>query len=211
MQDNNDRPTKHGAAQEKAAATGLASSTRRRALLKGLGKGAALAGAAAPLASLATSGQRLTLKKPYDTKNYLCTVSGQMSVLLSGGAALPPQCSGYACSHYKNRTTWPVKSTTTNKDGEKVPTYGCKFGTIVRYDTDKFSTCFGSGSDTPIGKLIDKATPDDESYWVCAVLNANVKANDYPYSASECVDQYKKGGSDRSSAKSFHQLLANQA
>jgi len=70
----------------------MARADRRRMLLKGLNKSSVVLAAAAPITSFAGN------KVPSDDGNQ-CTVSGQMSKLLSQGAAVAP-CGGHHCSYF---------------------------------------------------------------------------------------------------------------
>lgn len=74
-----------------------ARSERRRTLLAGLGKGSTLLAAASPISSFAGS------KVPKDD-GCQCTVSGQMSKMLSGTASTTP-CGGHHCTYFVNCTT----------------------------------------------------------------------------------------------------------
>lgn len=80
---------------EKSTATPpapVASLDRRRAMLKGLGKGGTLLAAAAPMTSFAVGRVRTT-----DGKQ--CTVSGQMSAVMSSAASANP-CAAYHPTHF---------------------------------------------------------------------------------------------------------------
>lgn len=94
--------------------TPLKSPARRRALLKGVGKGAAMAAAAgAPLAALAVNAppKPVVTLKPSEFGPTLCSLSGWQSVqsaqmsrsLTSGGN---PTCSGAANSFWAIESNW---------------------------------------------------------------------------------------------------------
>jgi hypothetical protein len=70
----------------------VASLDRRRAMLKGLGKGGTLLAAAAPMTSFAVGRVKTT-----DGKQ--CTVSGQMSAVMSSAASANP-CAAYHPTHF---------------------------------------------------------------------------------------------------------------
>lgn len=205
-----------GALQTPAADTDSGVSiARRRALLRGLGKGAALAGAATPLSGLATSGQRMKLIKT-NGNVVLCSVSGNMSVLVSASATSLPQCTGSQLGSYQSALARsPVKialalRTYPTWPGGKLPGGAyCMFGSVKRMASATFYDCFGSGSKVAIGDIVDLSSPTDESYWVMAVLNANITAK-YPYSADDVVKQYQNA-TKRSASLSFHKTVAGYA
>lgn len=173
--------------QSPAPTAGLESAARRRALLKGLGKGAALAGSAVPLSSLATGGQRpgMRLKKT-DGNYYYCSVSGNGSIMLSAGTSTPPTCVGKACSYYKKDwygkfSTWPK-----NVSGQ----YVCIVGSNGYPPTTRFCDIFIGGTTKTIGDCVNTASPDDNSHWVTAMLNATVCASTFPYTTTEVLALY---------------------
>lgn len=178
----------------------LPSAARRRALLKGLGKGAALAGAATPLSSLATYGDRKKLYKS-DGKNYHCSVSGHMSVMLSAGITSVPTCTGKTYTYYKDKSKWPAQKN--NKPA-------CYFGDVLRDCDEKFKTCFGWGNpkngrrDKTLWDCISTDSPDEYTDWVCAVLNSNFNGYNYAYSSAEVVRHSKGDGIDKFDAYQFH-------
>lgn len=187
---------------------GLASAARRRALLKGLGKGAALAGSAVPLSSLATGGDRpgMRLKKT-DNKYYYCSVSGNASIMLSGGPSNPPDCWGKKCSYYKKDVygkypTWPK-----NIYGSSV----CIVGSTGYAPTTRFIDMFGSGPTTSIGDCVSKSTPDDYSHWVAALLNAQQFAGSFPYSTTEVMALYKDSTKRGAAISFFKNYMATVA
>lgn len=170
---------------------GGVSIARRHALLKGLGKGAAIAGAAVPLSSLGASTARMKLV--VNNNAVVCTVSGTMSVLVSAVPAT--QCSGFQFSQYRKTATILG-----------VPLYGNwpSGATLAGYVPGAtFASVFKAGSTTAtLGSLIDKTTPTDESYWVLALLNSYLST--YPYPAAEVIGHYQT----KATALSFHKLVA---
>lgn len=173
----------------------LQSAARRRALLRGLGKGAAIAGASMPLSSLATYGERKKLVKK-DLKNYHCSVSGHMSVMLSGGVTQVPTCAGKPRSYWKTRSYWPYL-----KNNQPA----CYFGSVLRSHNESFFDCFGWSLTTrSIGNCIDDGD-SEEADWVCAVLNANIAAHNYPYSSAAVVNHSKGLNMNKAAALAFHQ------
>lgn len=169
-------------------------------MLKGLSKGAALAGAAVSLSSLAT-GQRMKLHK-MDGKDYHCSVSGHMSVMLSAGTTAMPVCTGKKVVDYRDRNNWPAKYWANGRLKGK-----CYFGSVLRSEDDRFSECFGWGpSKLSIGRCVDNTTPDEYSDWVCAVLNANfIATNNYAYTSAEVVEHSRGINVVKADALKFHQ------
>lgn len=200
MSQNESNPTKPGSDSVNDAS----SPARRRALLKGLGKTAAIAGAAMPLRSLAGSG-RMRLKKT-DNKNYNCSVSGNMSVMLSTGADALPQCSGKPPSHYcsnNGRCDNDDKARWTNwwNDGASAVCYKNTARTLYCRPTTSFNSVFGSGPSTMIGALCNLAIPTEETHWVTALLNSNVRETTFPHSPEQVIALY--GSSNRAAAYAF--------
>ncbi len=184
------------------AVTDLASAARRRALLKGLGKGAALAGSAMPLSSLATYGDRKKLFKS-DGKNYVCSVSGHMSVMLSAGIEAVPSCLGNKWDHYKTKGNWPKL-----KNGKAA----CNFGTVLRDCDEKFKDCFGWGTTRSLYDCINVTTADEYTDWVCGILNANFASLNYPYTSAEVLDHSKGVGPiGKPEAYAFHKNFSRKA
>ena len=206
------RPENGRQAPERADETEKISSERRRAILRGLSKGAAIAGAAVPLQSLATSGQKMKLKK--GGQDYVCSVSGQMSVLMSAGASSVPACSGRSLDYWQIQNNWPSGQV----GGTGPLVRGCYFGTLFRACSATFGECFDDTTSSYKGKGIfdivkgtvaDPTSPNSpEAQWVMAVLNAGLASNaNYPYSSHEVVQQYKQGGNTRVNALSLHNLI----
>jgi hypothetical protein len=187
------------------------SAARRRALLKGLSKGAALAGSAVPLSSLAT-GERKKLYKKSDGKNYHCSVSGHMSVMMSAGVTVPPSCQAKRWDYYKTPSNWPyVKSS----NGKRA----CYFGNVLRDRDEKFKDCFGwgtpknvNGTDKTLWDCINTNSPDEYTDWVCSVLNANFATHNYPYTSADVVDHSKGlGGVTKANAYAFHKNFSRDS
>lgn len=178
----------------------LQSIARRKALLKGLGKGAALAGAAVPLRSLAGGGggERKRLRKT-DGKDYRCTVSGQMSVILSAGGTAPDQCWGHPCSKYRSNSgrcdtnqsaDWPgwKKDVNSNafcyKDSRSTNS-AC-------YPRSSFANVFGGGSTNRLGELCNNGNmSNDEVVFCVALLNSNLCPDSFPDLPEDVIGAYK--------------------
>lgn len=161
------------------AGHGLASTSRRRALLKGLGKAGALAGAAMPLQPLLAADKPPMRMTKTNNKTYLCSVSGNMS-LLHSGVNVSTTCGGKKRSHYQvctgsgaNRvfTNWPA---------------GCPVATTA------FNTVFLAGPSTSLGDLVMASSAPAETTWVVALLNSYKKTSTYPYSAAELKTLYRQ-------------------
>lgn len=179
-----------------AAAVDLQSIARRRAIVKGLSKGAALAGAAVPLQTLAVSGQRMKLKKT-DGKWYQCSVSGNTSVMVSQNPAALTQCGAQAPGYYtsigavditltSNWPTWPQKSV---NGVARAVCYGTLSGTTAFQPTARFSEVFGwqGAGNRRIGGYIKNYPTSDEAQWVTAALNATKFETSFPFSVSDVV------------------------
>ena len=138
---------------QKADAEELARLSRRRALLRGLGKGFALMGAALPIKSMA-----YTAALTGDGK--LCTISGVQSGAHSS-TTITAECGGYNTFYYADKKNWPKKfSNGTNQELN---------------ETNAFSVVFKSSSSFQ-SKVIDIVTDtvdSDEKHWIVALLNAN--------------------------------------
>ena len=131
---------------------------RRRLLLSGLGKGAAVVGVAVPLQTLAASA---LVCNGSSGKNGLCTVSGFQSAMHSFGAG-----SSQVQAKGRNRSLWAQGT---------VP-YGAPAGTPpqpanawpVPYTT-LFKTIFGGTSTLTLFQVVQSDTP--AAHWVVAYLN----------------------------------------
>jgi hypothetical protein len=89
----NDHPSKHPSNDKSATpAAAEPSLGRRRAMLKGLGQGGTLLAAAAPMTSFAVG-------RVKTTDGTQCTVSGQMSAVMSSGASAQA-CAAYHPTHF---------------------------------------------------------------------------------------------------------------
>ena len=172
----------------------LGSLSRRRILLRGMGKAGAVAGAALPLRSLALGdkpGMRLSKNDPLW---YQCSVSGQASVLHSATVAQPiPTCKGSPLGTYKSSK---------NVAGQTVwlgwPTVaGCPTPTAT------FASVFiQSTLTTQVGALIDAGTTD-AAHWVVALLNAYKLDATFPYSPAEVKALYALDAVRQAAALTF--------
>lgn len=162
------------------AAAGLDSVSRRRTLLKGVGKAGALAGAALPLRGLAT-GDKPGMRLVKDGKNYLCSVSGNNSLTHASHAASSVSCSAKSVSFYQNTSNWPRSAANTPI---------CIVGGSTFDPTKRFSDVFGSGSSTTLLGLLQARSPGNEAHWLVAMLNATKMSPTFPYSTTEVKALY---------------------
>lgn len=163
-------------------AGGVDSVARRRALLKGMGSGAALAAAAAPLPALATGGRKKCYHKN-DWKPVQATISGVQSVITSGMVANIPESPGMSCSHYKNSDNWPGDSAGKYCYGSN----GKKFARTALYKT--VFNCGGGGyNDREIRDIMNNQYDCPQRHWITACLNATKFGARFSYTAKEIVD-----------------------
>lgn len=180
---------------------------RRKAILRGLGKTAVVAGAAVPLRSLAGAGDRYRFKK-HDNKYYHCSVSGHMSVMMSRNPGSVPDCSGKPHSHYKSsdgkcETNAKGKWTNWRSDGTLAFCYKHSSNGSYCRPMDKFNAVFGSGSAKMLGELVNYTTATDESHWVAALLNSDLRATTFPHSPQQVIAHYQDS-SKRAVALAFY-------
>ena len=158
---------------------------RRRALLRGVGKGAAVLAAAAPIKTLA--GQSLLT---FDGKHQ-CSVSGQQSGVHSATPTNTPVCGGYSPGWWGQtddgktpRRTWPTDHRQKCKDV-------FSRSTLRNSDTNgSWPTLFQIMEPK---EPISKFSNTDEFHWVCAWLNALSRSFNFPYSGQQVLDYYNKG------------------
>lgn len=207
MQDSDKSPQQSSAAA--AAGADLVQLARRKAILRGMGKAAAVAGASVPLSSLATV--KLQVQKT-DGKFYHCSVSGNMSVMLSAGHT-HVICTGKTPYSYKSKDGQCTDSNKTRANWPAWPNNGTyaivktsTSGGTVHYPNAQFNAVFGSGSTTKIGSLVNAGT-SDEAHWVAALLNANLfDTTTFPHSPQEVISHYQNA-SIRSAAIAFYKLV----
>lgn len=155
---------------------------RRRALLRGVGKGAAVLAATAPLQTLA--GQSLLT---FDGKHQ-CSVSGQHSGVHSATPTNTARCIGF------NPDYWGQPATNGNGGGplRAWPTdYKQKF-------IDIFTQSGFNNSITLFQVMQNNGsfTNADERHWLCAYLNALSSVTsglNFPYSAAQVLAYYNTG------------------
>lgn len=203
-----------------AAAQQTVNVDRRRAIFKGLGKTAAVAGAATPLTSLAGASLRYV-----DTggTNHQCTLSGHMSVMHSAIADSVPVCKGLLPSKYayqpragssdpatwngstKKAANWPNWPTMDVGGQTRAVIYN-GVGTAYHPDTP-FNTLFGSGVSTLIGYLISNGS--DEGQWLAALLNAHkYYPGKFPHLKAEVIAHYN--GPNKAKALELYATYVNK-
>lgn len=168
--------------------------SRRRALLKGLGKGTAVLAAAVPIRTLATT--TVTADK------HLCSVSGSMSGVRSITTGMAT-CGGRKFSTYKPVPSWPldgmsqeVVNNGTANFLRSTTNFGAVFGNSLTTAAYTMNTMFAAG--------VTDATAIDEAHWIVALLNAKNYPATFPYTATEILAQYGAGGATRINALAFY-------
>jgi len=157
--------------EDGVAAQRLAS--RRRLLLRGIGKGSALLAATVPIKTLAST--------PSVTANgQICTASGTQSAAHSQATNLPT-CRGLSPGYYMKIEHWPNYPSTTYTVG-------------ITFDQNtKFKDVFGGGKSVAMLEIMNiQPANNDERHWIAALLNS-IKAPQgyvFPYSATEVLALY---------------------
>lgn len=153
---------------------------RRRALLRGVGKGAAVLAATAPLQTLA--GQSLLT---FDGQHQ-CSVSGQHSGVHSATPTNTPLCSGYSPNYW----------------GQAATGNGNGASPLNAWPTDyrqKFIDIFTQSGFNSSITLFDVMQNDgaytnsDERHWLGAYLNALSGNFNFPYSGAQVIAYYNQG------------------
>ena len=158
---------------------------RRRALLRGVGKGAAVLAATAPLQTLA--GQSLLT---FDGKHQ-CSVSGQHSGVHSATPSSTLTCSGF------NPNYWGQAAAVNGNGNGASP--------LRTWPTDykqKFINIFthsGFNNSITLFQVMQnngQFTNADERHWLCAYLNALSSVTsglNFPYTAAQVLAYYNAG------------------
>ena len=193
-------PEGHADALAKARVDALASTSRRRLLLKGLGKAGAVAGAAIPLRGLATGEKNLRISK--SGKDYRCTVSAQASLLHSAAASPPPVCTGNSVTYYCTDSNWP------QYNSKPV----CLVGSTRYLQTATLDNVMGfnggvTGSDKTLKVLVNNFGSTDAACWVVALLNAEMCRSTFPYTTSEVQALYADAAKRNAAATFFRSYL----
>lgn len=179
-----------------AAPSSLQSLGRRRTLLAGIGRAGALAGAAVPLSSLAT-GSKPGMRLQKTGKYYVCTVSGQNSVVHSAQATNPVDCGGKGVAWYQQKVSgkyvnWPVSL------GNSVcPISGSNYVASTATFQAAFGCTISRKSTLTLSAIIDSNPTSDEAHWIVATLNATQMSGNFPFTTGEvkamCQDAAKRG------------------
>jgi hypothetical protein len=166
--------------RDKAGTLSPEAVARRRVLLRGVGKGAAVLAATVPLQTLA--GQSLLT---FDGKHQ-CSVSGMHSGVHSATPTNTPTCGGYSPGWWgqvengsnprKPRRTWPTLPNSW--------THNTKCSTV-------FTKQALSDNPTLFQVMDNPAYADtDERHWICAWLNALSYSWNFPYTGQQVLDYY---------------------
>ena len=185
MQEHTNTPPQHPfAGVDATKADALA---RRRLLLRGLGKGAVVAAAAAPLHTLATIQTRGQTDGKNGTQVVWATVSGCQSAVGSRAPTGVPVSEGFCAGHYASKSAWPGYQAPPNKDQSIC--------------TVPFSSVYPGANSSNASKscytIVTQLPTASECRWVLAYLNAvTCVGTNYPYTQSELVSYYQNAGSN---------------
>lgn len=215
---SNPVPADHAGGAANAAAVDLQSIARRRAIVKGLSKGAALAGAAVPLQTLAVGGQRMKLRKATGGPFYQCSVSGNTSVMVSQNPDGLTQCGAQTPSHYKplagagnvTHDNWPTWPSLSVNSVDSAVCYGLNGAAYL--PTAAFSSVFGwtDSAGKTIGQYVKNRPNDDETQWITAALNATQFSATFPYTVAEVVAMSQPTYANRVNALAFFKVWLNR-
>jgi len=166
------------------------STSRRRAVLRRLGSGAAIAAAASPLKALATGGRKSCFHKDHPGKWCKASVSAMGSPIGSAMVAEWPESPGKHCNYWKTKANWP-------KNNNKACVYG-RNGTICYHGEPKNGNPYNGGTTynemfgcnepmhgkKTIGQIMDEQIAP-HCNWVTACLNATYYGSQFCYSPHE--------------------------
>lgn len=177
--------------QGTAGVLSSATIARRRILLKGVGKGAAVLAAAVPIQTLA--GQSLLT---FDGKHQ-CSVSGMHSGVHSATPPNTPLCGGYSPGWWGQSET--VKGKMVPKRPWPTLPNGWTFDTPCDAVFTQCTLRNTDGSKPSLFQVVEPKEPisrfanTDEFHWVCAWLNALSHSFNFPYSGQQVLDFYTQG------------------
>ncbi len=158
---------------------------RRRALLRGVTKGATVLGAGVPLKTLASQSV-FTNPGKGGAPVIRCGISGMTSGVHSRGT-VTSVCSGYGPGYYKNRENWPRN---VNPDAACSSLFArCRI-------TVPASSGYGQRAAT-LYEVMNNYSSSDEFHWITAWLNAMGGAPrswHFPYSGQQVVNFYNGTG-----------------
>lgn len=167
-----------------------AAQARRRALVKGLGRGGAVLAAVAPIQSFAV---------PKLNPEHACTLSGMMSGVASHSPTGGPGCQAWPPEHFY---TPDIKAM-----GRMAQNWPAGVGGNDASVTLTFSGIFGGADTRPvlyILRLQDVVSGDDRKrVWITAYFNAWISDNNFPYTPAQVVSQF-----NGPSAEDFVQFYA---
>ena len=161
---------------------------RRRALLRGLGKGSAALALVVPIQTLAVT----TIVG--GTK--LCTVSGVQSHVGSHPLGTVTTCQGNSPIYFQILVNWP---------GYSSPPPRASFSVDGLSLTNKsnFGLVFTGGAITNLDTVVLSTPTSDEAAWVTALLNALKNTYNFPYTPSQVRGFYNGGGTLKDQALAF--------
>lgn len=205
---NSDHPTNLEGTE---SARRSSSASRRRDVLRLLGRSAAGAGAASPLLAMATGGSG----RPYCHKDWTKTtcvqasISGAGSIMMSAEASGGNLHGGKKCSDYNEK--WKVP--TACKDVLFKDLFGCSgsdsLGQPMMNGSSVNTNCmFNKKPHQICGNSTYSNTP--EAHWVTAYCNASkyhspaLASSTFPYSPAEVKDHYQNVGGKKAAAYAFY-------
>lgn len=158
---------------------------QRRETLRRVGRAAAAAGVASPMAALAGDGRKWACNPPKTNKVH-ATISGCKSVLLSGQAG--NQCYGRSCSYYKFTSNIPAGCKSGGGPKKFKEIFVC---TGMTDSNSKKSGDKGCYFDKTIDDLCANYAGSKEAHWAVAYCNASAlwsstdSLSKFPYSTAQ--------------------------
>lgn len=160
---------------------------RRRALVKGLGKGGAALAVVTPIQSYAI---------PKLNTGQVCSLSGLQSGVTSHTPGHASNCTGWPPSHFMSKgvaNDWPA---------------GIDPLTVT------FNSVFGGTDNRLLLMVLRDASTDgtttpptqadiDKSYWIAAYFNAQIPSNNWVYTATQVVSQYQLYNTNPTQAEAY--------
>lgn len=174
----------------------VALASRRKLILSGVFKGSALAVAATPIRSLASTSSVTANGK-------ICSISGVQSAAHSQSKGLP-ECGGRNGSKYQTLANWP------NFNGSATPPEAINIvGTTTFSQQTAFNAVFGSGSSTPLINIIQSNPGSFESTFIVALLNSISPPSllVFPYSPLEVISLYQDPSQSSSASLFFKDYM----
>ena len=156
--------------------------TRRRLILKTLGKGSAILAAATPIKTLAAT-------PSVTSTGQICSISGVQSAAHSQPSTAV-RCGSYTPGYYKMRSHWPNYSSSNTNPSYTVT---CLSRGTIGFNRDTaFSAVFGGGLTNSLIDILKNHENSAEFHWIGALLSAIAAPPGYvyPYSPGELIDLY---------------------